>query len=210
MATCAGLASRSFGASASLRSAQATRVVTTEWLPSLARLAYGRALPVAIPSTASGTARPRCLAAYVDQTPKNDLSRSRAKESGYNYPRFLKPCGPEAKQLAVDAVLVIATRNYPKTVSARRSIRATILQTSCRRFQEDGAPFPSLTTSICHGNGLGPRRVDTSRSRVFLCSPARRAGHWRMPGCRRASWSRGLRMPLRRHGRHRQLRFPCL
>ncbi|KAF0179025.1 MAG: hypothetical protein FD161_1518 [Limisphaerales bacterium] len=57
------------------------------------------------------------VAAYVDQTPANDLSRDRAKEFGFPiYPTVAETLRCGGKQLAVDAVLLIGEHgNYPKS-----------------------------------------------------------------------------------------------
>src|SRR5438094_3908301 len=55
------------------------------------------------------------VAAYVDQTPANDLSRDRAKEFGFKiYPSIAEALRCGTGKLAVDAVLVIGEHgNYP-------------------------------------------------------------------------------------------------
>ena len=55
------------------------------------------------------------VAAYVDQTPPNDLSRARAQEFGFRiYPTIAQTLRVGGKALAVDAVLVIGEHgNYP-------------------------------------------------------------------------------------------------
>src|SRR5689334_22380277 len=55
------------------------------------------------------------VSAYVDQFPKNDLSRQRAKESGFTiYPTVAEALRCGTKKLAVDAVLVIGEHgDYP-------------------------------------------------------------------------------------------------
>ncbi len=55
------------------------------------------------------------VSAYVDQTPKNDLSRDRAKEFGFTiYPTIAEALRCGGDKLAVDAVLIIGEHgNYP-------------------------------------------------------------------------------------------------
>lgn len=55
------------------------------------------------------------VSAYVDQFPKNDLSRDRAKESGFTiYPTVAEALRCGTNKLAVDAVLIIGEHgNYP-------------------------------------------------------------------------------------------------
>src|SRR5690349_10810165 len=56
------------------------------------------------------------VAAYVDQTPANDLSRQRAEEFGFRiYPTIAEALRCGGDKLAVDAVLVIGEHgDYPK------------------------------------------------------------------------------------------------
>ena len=52
------------------------------------------------------------VAAYVDQVPKNDLSRDRAKQFGFKiYPTVAETLRCGGKSLAVDAVLVISRKS---------------------------------------------------------------------------------------------------
>src|SRR5262245_51901485 len=55
------------------------------------------------------------VSAYVDQTPKDDLSRQRAREFGFKiYPTIAEAMRCGGDKLAVDAVLVIGEHgNYP-------------------------------------------------------------------------------------------------
>src|SRR5215468_5708913 len=55
------------------------------------------------------------VSAYVDQFPENDLSRQRAKESGFTiYPTIAEALRCGSDRLAVDAVLIIGEHgNYP-------------------------------------------------------------------------------------------------
>src|SRR5262249_28340347 len=48
------------------------------------------------------------VSAYIDQTPKNDLSRQRAQEFGFRiYPTIAEALRAGGDKLAVDAVLII-------------------------------------------------------------------------------------------------------
>src|SRR5262245_20446550 len=55
------------------------------------------------------------VAAYVDQTPRNDLSKKRASEFGFPiYPTIAEALRAGTDKLAVDAVLIIGEHgNYP-------------------------------------------------------------------------------------------------
>ena len=68
------------------------------------------------------------VAAYVDQFPENDLSRSEPRNSAFTiYPTIAEALRSGGDKLAVDAVLIIGEHgNYPtKRISARRNILAT-------------------------------------------------------------------------------------
>src|SRR5436305_582757 len=109
-ATCAGLAAgplAAYGQPAPARKRLA--VVTTEWRYHSHAWHMAERFLVGYP--VNGVWHKPALdvvAAYVDQTPKNDLSRSRAKEFGFTiYPSIADAVRVGGKQLAVDAVLVI-------------------------------------------------------------------------------------------------------
>ena len=57
------------------------------------------------------------VAAYIDQTPENDLSRARSKEFGFPiFPTIAETLRCGGDKLAVDAVLIIGEHgNYPKS-----------------------------------------------------------------------------------------------
>ena len=58
----------------------------------------------------------KVVSAYVDQTPKNDLSRMRSKNFGFPiYPTIAEALRCGGKELAVDAVLIIGEHgDYPR------------------------------------------------------------------------------------------------
>src|SRR5258708_29871940 len=85
------------------------------------------------------------VAAYVDQTPKNDLSRARVKEFGFTiYPSIAEAVRVGGKQLAVDAVLVIGEHgNYPKNNLGQTLYpRYEFFKKVVNVFKEDGRALP--------------------------------------------------------------------
>ena len=115
----------------------------------LARLAHGRAVPAsAIPSTGSWHRPPfDVVSAYVDQTPKNDLSRQRAEEFGFTiYPTIAEALRCGGDKLAVDAVLIIGEHgDYPINEHRPEAVPALRVLQAGRRGLPQGRP---------HGAGL--------------------------------------------------------
>lgn len=85
------------------------------------------------------------VAAYVDQTPANDLSRDRAKEFGFPiYPTVAETLRCGGKQLAVDAVLLIGEHgNYPKSeLGQTKYPRYELFKQVTDVFRADGRTAP--------------------------------------------------------------------
>ena len=100
------------------------------------------------------------VSAYVDQFPKTDLSRARAKEAGFTIHRSVAEalrCGTD--RLAVDAVLVIGEHgNYPDNEFGQKKYpRYEFFKQVVDVFRKTG----SSTTSTCPGTGTGRRRWPT-------------------------------------------------
>lgn len=85
------------------------------------------------------------VAAYVDQTPKNDLSRQRAKEFGFAiYRTIAEALRRGGKQLAVDAVLIIGEHgNYPRNqIGQKEYPRYEFFRQVTDVFRKDGRTTP--------------------------------------------------------------------
>ena len=92
-------------------------IVTTEWRFHSHAWHMGERFLVGYPMEGRWHQPPLdVVAAYVDQQPANDLSRSRAKEFGFPiYPSIAEALRCGGDKLAVDAVLVIGEHgNYPR------------------------------------------------------------------------------------------------
>ncbi|HYT89899.1 MAG TPA: hypothetical protein VEL76_14430 [Gemmataceae bacterium] len=85
------------------------------------------------------------VSAYIDQTPKNDLSRQRAKEFGFTIYRTIAEvlrCG--GNRLAVDGVLIIGEHgNYPRNKFGQKQYpRYEFFQQVMDVFRKDGRTAP--------------------------------------------------------------------
>jgi hypothetical protein len=85
------------------------------------------------------------VAAYVDQFPANDLSRTRAKESGFTiYPTIAEALRCGGKKLAVDGVLIIGEHgDYPlNELGQKKYPRYEFFQQVAGVFKADGRSVP--------------------------------------------------------------------
>jgi hypothetical protein len=85
------------------------------------------------------------VSAYVDQFPKNDLSKARAKESGFTiYPTIADALRCGGKKLAIDAVLVIGEHgNYENNdIGQKKYPRYEFFQKVVEVFRKDGRSVP--------------------------------------------------------------------
>jgi hypothetical protein len=85
------------------------------------------------------------IAAYVDQFPKGDLSRDRAKEFGFTiYPTIAEALRAGGDKLAVDAVLVIGEHgDYPKNEFGQKMYpRYEFFKQVTDVFRKDGRAVP--------------------------------------------------------------------
>lgn len=128
----------------------------------------------------------KVVSAYVDQMPDNDLSRSRARDFGFQiYPTVAETLRCGGDQLAVDAVLVIGEHgNYPanelgQTLYPRYEFFKEIVEV----FESDGRAVPMFNDKHLSWNWPWAKQmVETSRAMGF----AYMAGSslpvtWRMP-----------------------------
>jgi hypothetical protein len=85
------------------------------------------------------------VSAYIDQTPKNDLSRDRAKEFGFTiYPTIAEALRAGTPKMAVDGVLVIGEHgNYPTNKLGQKLYpRYEFFQQIAKVFEKDGRAAP--------------------------------------------------------------------
>jgi hypothetical protein len=85
------------------------------------------------------------VSAYVDQTPKNDLSRQRAQEFGFRiYPTIAETLRLGGDKLAVDAVLIIGEHgDYPTNELGQKQYpRYEFFKQVADVFKKDGRTAP--------------------------------------------------------------------
>src|SRR5207245_1210017 len=85
------------------------------------------------------------VAAYVDQHPKGDLSRERAREFGFTiYPTIAETLRAGGDRLAVDAVLILGEHgNYPKNeIGQHQYPRYEFFKQVVDVFRKDGRTTP--------------------------------------------------------------------
>jgi hypothetical protein len=128
----------------------------------------------------------RVVSAYVDQTPDNDLSRSRAKEFGFTiYPTIAEALRCGGKTLAVDAVLVIGEHgNYPvNAIGQKQYPRYPFFRKVVDVFEADGRTTPVFNDKHLSWKWEWAKEmVETSRAMGFPLLAGSSLPHtWRMP-----------------------------
>ena len=126
------------------------------------------------------------VAAYVDQFPEGDLSRSRAKEFGFPiYPTVAEAlrCGDD--KLAVDAVLLIGEHgDYPKNeIGQKLYPRYELFKQIAAVFQKDGRSVPVFNDKHLSWNfDWAKEMVQISRDMKFpFLAGSSLPVTWRMP-----------------------------
>jgi hypothetical protein len=126
------------------------------------------------------------VSAYVDQFPKNDLSRDRARESGFTIHRSIAEalrCGGD--KLAVDAVLVIGEHgDYPTNEFGQKQYpRYEFFKQVVAVFREDGRAVPVFNDKHLSWRWAWAKEmVDTAREMKFpLLAGSSLPVTWRMP-----------------------------
>jgi len=126
------------------------------------------------------------VSAYVDQTPKNDLSRDRAKEFGFTiYPSIAEALRCGGEKLAVDAVLVIGEHgNYPlNKIGQKQYPRYEFFQAIVEVFEKDGRTAPVFNDKHLSWKWESAKEmVETSRRLGFpFLAGSSLPVTWRMP-----------------------------
>ncbi|HEV8058960.1 MAG TPA: hypothetical protein VGP68_03760, partial [Gemmataceae bacterium] len=126
------------------------------------------------------------VAAYVDQTPENDLSRKRSKEFGFPiYPTIAEALRVGGKKLAVDAVLVIGEHGkYPKNSLGQTLYpRYEFFKKIVAVFKGDGRTVPLFNDKHLSWKWEWAKEmVDTAHSMGFpLLAGSSLPQTWRMP-----------------------------
>jgi hypothetical protein len=126
------------------------------------------------------------VAAYVDQKPEGDLSRSRAEEFGFRiYPTIAETLRNGGDKLAVDAVLIIGEHgDYPVNEYGQKEYpRYQFFKQVVDVFKKDGRTTPVFNDKhLSWKFEWAKEMVDTSRSMKFgFCAGSSLPVTWRMP-----------------------------
>src|SRR4051794_713579 len=126
------------------------------------------------------------VAAYVDQTPKDDLSRSRAEEFGFRiHPTIAEALRCGGDRLAVDAVLIIGEHgNYPlNAIGQKQYPRYQFFRQVVDVFRADGRTTPVFNDKHLSWKWEWAKEmVETSRSMGFpFLAGSSLPVTWRMP-----------------------------
>lgn len=126
------------------------------------------------------------VSAYVDQTPKNDLSRQRAQEFAFTiYKTIAEALRRGGDQLAVDAVLIIGEHgDYPLNKFGQKQYpRYEFFRDVVNVFRKDGRTVPVFNDKHLSWNWEWAREmVDTARKMDFaLAAGSSLPVTWRMP-----------------------------
>lgn len=126
------------------------------------------------------------VSAYVDQFPKNDLSRERAKVSGFTvYKTVAEALRNGTDKLAVDAVLVIGEHgNYPDNEFGQKKYpRYEFFQQVVEVFKKDGRAVPVFNDKHLSWKWEWAKEmVDTARAMKFpFLAGSSLPVTWRMP-----------------------------
>lgn len=126
------------------------------------------------------------VSAYVDQTPKNDLSRQRAQEFGFRiYPSIAQALRRGGDRLAVDAVLIIGEHgNYPNNkIGQKQYPRYEFFRQVVDVFEKDGRTTPVFNDKHLSWNWDWAKSMfDTSRKLGFaFLAGSSLPVTWRMP-----------------------------
>ena len=126
------------------------------------------------------------VSAYVDQFPKNDLSRLRAEEFGFRiYPTIAEALRCGGNRLAVDAVLIIGEHgNYPNNkIGQKMYPRYEFFRQTVEVFRKDGRVLPVFNDKHLSWNwDWAKEMVETSRTMRFpLIAASSLPVTWRMP-----------------------------
>ncbi|MEQ9410294.1 MAG: hypothetical protein RIK87_21335 [Fuerstiella sp.] len=126
------------------------------------------------------------VAAYVDQFPENDLSRSRSREFGFPiYPSVAEAVRCGGDTLAVDAVLVIGEHgDYPRNeIGQKKYPRYEFFRQVTDVFRSDGRAVPMFNDKHLSWNPAWAREmVETSRELGFgFAAGSSLPVTWRMP-----------------------------
>jgi hypothetical protein len=162
-------------------------IVTTEWRYLSHAWHMGERFLVGYPRQGRWHRPPLdVVAAYVDQTPRGDLSRQRAREFGFTlYPTIAQALRRGGPRLAVDAVLIIGEHgNYPTNELGQKLYpRYQLFKQVVEVFQKDGKVVPIFNDKHLSWKWEWAREmVDTARKlRIPFLAGSSLPVTWRMP-----------------------------
>lgn len=162
-------------------------IVTTEWRFHSHAWHMGERFLVGYPVEGRWHQPPLdVVAAYVDQQPANDLSRSRSKEFGFPiYPSVGEALRCGGDKLAVDAVLVIGEHgDYPRNeIGQKLYPRYEFFKQVVDVFQADGRSVPMFNDKHLSWKWAWAKEmVDTARAMDFpYLAGSSLPVTWRMP-----------------------------
>ncbi len=169
------------------RQAKRLALVTTEWRFRSHAWHMGERFLAGYPMEGRWHRSPiELVSAYVDQEPKNDLSRHRAREFGFHiYPTIAEALRCGGDKLAVDVVLLIGEHGkYPvndlgQTLYPRYEFFKEIIEV----FKQDGLTVPVFNDKHLSWKWAWAKEmVDTARSMGFpFLAGSSLPVTWRMP-----------------------------
>jgi hypothetical protein len=162
-------------------------IVTTEWRYMSHAWHMGERFLVGYPINGHWHKPPLdVVAAYVDQTPTNELSKDRAKEFGFKiYPTIAEALRCGGDKLAVDAVLIIGEHgDYPTNKLGQKEYpRYRFFKEVTEVFKKDGRTTPVFNDKHLSWKWEWAKEmVDTARSMGFpFLAGSSLPVTWRMP-----------------------------
>ena len=128
----------------------------------------------------------KVVSLYVDQKPADDLSADRAREFGFQvYPSIAEALRCGGKELAVDAVLIIAEHgDYPRNDKGQILYpRHEFFQQCVQVFEHDGRAVPVYNDKhLSYSFEKAKSMVDASRRLKFpMLAGSSIPGTWRLP-----------------------------
>jgi len=162
-------------------------IVTTEWRYRSHAWHMGERFLVGYPIEGKWHQPPiDVVTAYVDQTPENDLSRSRSKEFGFPiYPTIAETLRCGGDKLAVDAVLVIGEHgDYPRNdIGQKLYPRYEFFKQVIDVFKKDGRSVPVFNDKHLSWKWKWAKEMaDTSKEMGFpFLAGSSLPVTWRMP-----------------------------
>lgn len=162
-------------------------IVTTEWRDRSHAWHMGERFLAGYPFHGKWQRSPLdVVSAYVDQTPKNDLSRDRAREFGFRiYPTIAEALRCGSDRLAVDAVLIIGEHgDYPTNdIGQKKYPRYEFFRQVVDVFKKDGRTVPVFNDKHLSWNWQWAKEmVETAKEMGFpFLAGSSLPVTWRMP-----------------------------